>query len=76
MEPKIGMGITTQVGSDCYAGTIDRVSESGKTFWYFFDTHPKNKYKYRASFRCGEWRNSMGQPIALGVRRDYRDPSF
>lgn len=34
VTPEVGMGITFGAGSDCYPGTISRVSESGKTFWY------------------------------------------
>lgn len=30
--PEVGMGITIQVGSDAYAGTIIEVSPTGKTF--------------------------------------------
>lgn len=33
-EPEVGMGVTYSIGSDRYAGTISRVSKSGKTFWY------------------------------------------
>ncbi len=32
--PEVGMGVTFGAGSDRYPGTISRVSDSGKTFWY------------------------------------------
>lgn len=32
--PKVGDGVTIYYYSDRSAGTISRVSESGKTFWY------------------------------------------
>lgn len=34
IAPQVGMGITFGAGGDRYPGTISRVSESGKTFWY------------------------------------------
>ncbi len=42
--PEVGMGMTFCVGSDRYAGTITRVSPSGKTFWFTQDEfrHTKN----------------------------------
>ena len=35
--PTVGMGVTECVGSDRYAGTITRVSKSGKQFWFTHD---------------------------------------
>jgi hypothetical protein len=32
--PEVGMGVTILMWTDRYAGTITRVSPSGKTFWY------------------------------------------
>jgi hypothetical protein len=37
VKPEVGVGATIHVGSDRYAGTIVRVSESGKTFWIQYD---------------------------------------
>lgn len=34
VTPEVGMGVTFGAGSDRYPGTISRVSDSGKTFWY------------------------------------------
>lgn len=37
LYPEVGMGITYHLVSDCYAGTIVKVSPSGRTFWYTRD---------------------------------------
>jgi hypothetical protein len=37
--PQVGMGVTYGVGSDRYAGTITRVTASGKTFWWKMDDY-------------------------------------
>lgn len=33
-QPSVGMGITVLMWTDRHAGTITRVSPSGKTFWF------------------------------------------
>jgi hypothetical protein len=38
VKPKVGMGVTICWWSDRTAGTISRVSPSGKTFWFKDDT--------------------------------------
>lgn len=37
-DPAVGMGVTVLMWTDRHAGTITRVSESGKTFWFREDT--------------------------------------
>lgn len=36
--PEVGMGVTLLLWTDRHAGTITRVSPSGKTFWFREDT--------------------------------------
>jgi hypothetical protein len=38
-EPKVGMGVTMGYGSDCYPGTIVKVSPSGHAVWVVDDRH-------------------------------------
>ena len=44
-EVEVGDGVTYSVGSDRYAGTVQKVSESGKTV-YFTDDEAKNVGDY------------------------------
>lgn len=51
ITPRVGMGITWNVGSDKYAGTITSVSKSGKTFKFKKDKH---KLLSKGEFRGDE----------------------
>lgn len=42
LVPTVGMGITVSLCSDRYAGTIERVSPSGRTVWFRRDTATPN----------------------------------
>src|SRR5689334_8344879 len=66
---KVGDGITWGVGSDRYAATVTRVSESGKTIWFTDDEYKAaegheyygvQKYEY-TSVPEEEWVNPMGE---------------
>lgn len=47
ITPLVGMGITYSIGSDRYAGTITRVSKTGKTFYFRNDdVNPGPNYDY------------------------------
>lgn len=37
LEPVVGMGVTVCYYSERYAGTITRISKSGKSFWFKYD---------------------------------------
>lgn len=90
--PKVGMGATMVVGSDRYAYTIVKVSESGKTIViqsdiekqvgeYFGNQkweHTPNPEGAMRTVRLGKsgMYKSLGTPVYIGFRDSYRDPSF
>ena len=90
-DPKVGDGATLYAYTDRYAGTITKVSPSGKTVWITEDRvtwkpHPSgyadsctpdpNGRVFIARKRPnGTWR-SAGMGVTLGRRDAYRDPHF
>lgn len=91
----VGTGVTESVGSDAYAGTVTRVSDSGKTLWFKQDratrvdanggyseeqtyTYAPNAdaQEHKAILGKGGWKIVGGYRLRVGVRRQYRDPSF
>ena len=77
-QPKPGLGVTVQVGSDRYAGTITRVSASGKTFWFTLDGRSQGEERRAFLNKHNSWCQSgyCKWGVTLGVREPYRDPHF
>jgi hypothetical protein len=74
--PEVGMGATLQIGSDRYAYTVERVSETGKTLWAVDDgSGAQSRFSLRANGRWGQAK-CKGVYLYLGVKENYRDPSF
>jgi hypothetical protein len=87
--PKPGDGVTIYMWSDRHAGTVTRVSPSGKTVWFTedrvtawegdygtaFETVPGATERVARLRKNGTWK-SDGNGITFGARNAYRDPSF
>jgi len=90
-DPVVGMGATVYAWSDRYAGTITKVSPSGKTVtitedtvvWEPFPSGYAKGYEPNPDGRTwvarkrpnGVWK-SAGNGVRLGWKSAYRDPSF
>ena len=88
LKPEVGMGATIYWWSDRTAGTVTKVSPSGKTveitedrvtewkdhYGVSFEANPNGRV-FTARLRNGKWKAS-GQGVTLGNRAAYRDPSF
>lgn len=79
MDFKIGDTVTMCLCGSRHAGTITRISKSGKCFWFKLDNakvisdntlpeHKATKTKYGWS--------SYGNPIGFFGRDQYYDPTF
>lgn len=86
--PVVGMGVTELMWTDRHAGTIHRVSPSGKTVWFSNDTVGGWDHDYGRDFTPNPtapmkvarltkrgW-TSGGTRVRVGDRSEYRDPSF
>ena len=87
--PEVGMGATIHWWSDRTAGTVTKVSPSGKTVTITEDRVTEWKDHYGVTFAAnpdgrtfvarltknGTWK-SAGNGVRLGSRAAYNDPSF
>lgn len=87
--PKPGDGVTIYMWSDRHAGTVTRVSPSGKTVWFTedkvtewnndygvaYETVPDAPVRVARLTKKGVWR-SGGNGVAFGRRDAYYDRSF
>lgn len=65
------MGVTFGAGSDRYPGTISRVSESGKTFWYKRDDFKridKNGFSEDQTYDIQPYPNGPEHRVSLTKR--------
>src|SRR4051812_20156187 len=72
-KPEVGMGVTVISWSDRDAGTITRVSNSGKTFWYTEDT--AKRIDKNGLSECQEYEytsNLDGKETEVRLRKDGR----
>lgn len=69
-NPQPGDGVTVSVGSDRYAGTIDKVSKSGKTIWFRYDNSRRidNNGAFSES-QTYEYEENFDAPLRQASRR-------
>lgn len=73
IEPKVGMGATIGIGSDCYAATVTKVTRCTVTVEYDGVMSGSKPMTFRVV--RGAWRNGPHY-LSLRGRRDYRAPEF
>lgn len=71
--PEVGMGVTELRWTDRRAGTITRVSKSGKTFWFTHDTATRIDNNGMSESQDYEYQiNSEGYEYRVSLRKDGR----
>ena len=88
IAPEIGMGATYNIGSDSYAYTISKVNRTGKTIEVKADVrkgedfipNPNAKARIFTMRKSGYFQEKGADGrsgyLTIGVRKEYRDPSF
>lgn len=71
----VGMVATYFIGSDSYAGTIEKVSPSGSFVTFKFARRAEVRRFNRNA--AGEYQGKGGiGSLVLGISEDHQDPSF